>query len=175
MHVHMLPSIVYHPQMMSICHHFICFMHFTPLIRDQNEGIAEIILAKKTKFSIFSSYISHYDEKLNYLEHIQSTVRDIWCFCLHWLTTLTEPNLFLLLGISINLPLSLSVFWVCFVLYYYYTQMCLSCVFIYSDGMYLNIYLCTVACVLYHSYQMQRLWKSSYCRSLCASYNTACC
>lgn len=114
----MLPSIVYHPQMMSICHHFICFMHFTPLIRDQNEGIAEIILAKKTEFSIFSSYINHYDEKLNYLEHIQSTVRDIWCFCLHWLTTLTEPNLFLL-GISINLPLSLSVIWVCFVLYYY--------------------------------------------------------
>lgn len=113
MHVHMLPSIVYHPQMMSICHHFICFMHFTPLIRDQNEGIAEIILAKKTDFSIFSSYISHYDEKMNYLEHIQSTVRDIWWFCLHWLTTLTEPNLFLLLGISINLPLSLSVIWVC--------------------------------------------------------------
>ncbi|XP_026116125.1 FYVE, RhoGEF and PH domain-containing protein 5b isoform X1 [Carassius auratus] len=41
---------------------------------DQNEGIAEIILAKKTEFSIFSSYISHYDEKLNYLEHIQSTL-----------------------------------------------------------------------------------------------------
>uniref|UniRef100_A0A8C1FY02 FYVE, RhoGEF and PH domain-containing protein 5-like n=1 Tax=Cyprinus carpio TaxID=7962 RepID=A0A8C1FY02_CYPCA len=43
---------------------------------DQNEGIAEIILAKKTEFSIFSSYISHYDEKLNYLEHIQSTLPD---------------------------------------------------------------------------------------------------
>ncbi|XP_050968973.1 FYVE, RhoGEF and PH domain-containing protein 5 isoform X2 [Labeo rohita] len=43
---------------------------------DQNEGIAEIILAKKTDFSIFSSYISHYDEKLNYLEHIQSTLPD---------------------------------------------------------------------------------------------------
>ncbi|KAF4112384.1 FYVE, RhoGEF and PH domain-containing protein 5 isoform X2 [Onychostoma macrolepis] len=43
---------------------------------DQNEGIAEIILAKKTEFSIFSSYISHYDEKMNYLEHIQSTLPD---------------------------------------------------------------------------------------------------
>lgn len=43
---------------------------------DQNEGIAEIILAKKTEFSIFSSYISHYDDKLNYLEHIQSTLSD---------------------------------------------------------------------------------------------------
>ncbi|XP_048055347.1 FYVE, RhoGEF and PH domain-containing protein 5 isoform X1 [Megalobrama amblycephala] len=43
---------------------------------DQNEGIAEIILAKKKEFSIFSSYISHYDEKLNYLEHIQSTLLD---------------------------------------------------------------------------------------------------
>ncbi|XP_043098241.1 FYVE, RhoGEF and PH domain-containing protein 5 [Puntigrus tetrazona] len=43
---------------------------------DQNEGIAETILAKKTEFSIFSSYISHYDEKLNYLEHIQSTLPD---------------------------------------------------------------------------------------------------
>ncbi|ROL50690.1 FYVE, RhoGEF and PH domain-containing protein 5 [Anabarilius grahami] len=43
---------------------------------DQNEGIAEIILAKKKEFSIFSSYISHYDEKLNYLEHIQSTLSD---------------------------------------------------------------------------------------------------
>lgn len=63
---------------MSICHRFICFVHFTPLIRDQNEGIAEIILAKKKEFSIFSSYISHYDEKLNYLEHIQSTVRDFF-------------------------------------------------------------------------------------------------
>lgn len=43
---------------------------------DQNEGIAEIILVKKTEFSIFSSYISHYDDKLNYLEHIQSTLSD---------------------------------------------------------------------------------------------------
>ncbi|XP_026069086.1 FYVE, RhoGEF and PH domain-containing protein 5-like isoform X1 [Carassius auratus] len=43
---------------------------------DQNESIAEIILAKKNEFSIFSSYISHYDEKLNYLEHIQSTLPD---------------------------------------------------------------------------------------------------
>lgn len=43
---------------------------------DQNEGIAEIILAKKTEFSIFSSFISHYDEKLNYLEHIQNTLLD---------------------------------------------------------------------------------------------------
>ncbi|XP_039545291.1 FYVE, RhoGEF and PH domain-containing protein 5 isoform X3 [Pimephales promelas] len=43
---------------------------------DQNQGIAEIILAKKTEFSIFSSYISHYDDKLNYLEHIQSTLLD---------------------------------------------------------------------------------------------------
>ncbi|XP_059416031.1 FYVE, RhoGEF and PH domain-containing protein 5-like isoform X2 [Carassius carassius] len=42
----------------------------------QNESIAEIILAKKKEFSIFSSYISHYDEKLNYLEHIQSTLPD---------------------------------------------------------------------------------------------------
>lgn len=52
--------------------------YFTPFIRDQNQGIAEIILAKKTEFSIFSSYISHYDEKLNYLEHIQSTVRNFF-------------------------------------------------------------------------------------------------
>ncbi|XP_067316167.1 FYVE, RhoGEF and PH domain-containing protein 5 [Pseudorasbora parva] len=43
---------------------------------DQNESIAEIILTKKTDFSIFSSFISHYDEKLNYLEHIQSTLLD---------------------------------------------------------------------------------------------------
>uniref|UniRef100_A0A9J7Z9N5 FYVE, RhoGEF and PH domain containing 5b n=1 Tax=Cyprinus carpio carpio TaxID=630221 RepID=A0A9J7Z9N5_CYPCA len=42
----------------------------------QNESIAEIILAKKKEFSIFSSYISHYDDKLNYLEHIQSTLPD---------------------------------------------------------------------------------------------------
>ncbi|XP_051568583.1 FYVE, RhoGEF and PH domain-containing protein 5-like [Myxocyprinus asiaticus] len=44
---------------------------------DQNEGIAEIILAKKTGFSIFSSYISHYDEKVNYVEQIQSTLPDV--------------------------------------------------------------------------------------------------
>ncbi|XP_051563420.1 FYVE, RhoGEF and PH domain-containing protein 5-like [Myxocyprinus asiaticus] len=43
---------------------------------DQNEGIAEIILAKKTGFSIFSSYISHYDEKVNYVDQIQSTLPD---------------------------------------------------------------------------------------------------
>ncbi|KAL1272605.1 hypothetical protein QQF64_028467 [Cirrhinus molitorella] len=43
---------------------------------NQNEGIADIILAKKTDFSIFSSYISHYNEKLHYLEHIQSTLPD---------------------------------------------------------------------------------------------------
>ncbi|XP_016418659.1 FYVE, RhoGEF and PH domain-containing protein 5b isoform X2 [Sinocyclocheilus rhinocerous] len=43
---------------------------------DQNESIAEIILANKKEFSIFSSYISHYDDKLNYLEHIQSTLPD---------------------------------------------------------------------------------------------------
>ncbi|XP_051996407.1 FYVE, RhoGEF and PH domain-containing protein 5-like isoform X2 [Xyrauchen texanus] len=44
---------------------------------DQNEGIAEIILAKKTSFSIFSSYISHYDEKVNYVEQMQSTLPDV--------------------------------------------------------------------------------------------------
>ncbi|XP_077054378.1 FYVE, RhoGEF and PH domain-containing protein 5b isoform X1 [Siphateles boraxobius] len=43
---------------------------------DQNQGVAEIILAKKKEFSIFSSYISHYDDKLNYLEHIQATLLD---------------------------------------------------------------------------------------------------
>ncbi|TRY54961.1 hypothetical protein DNTS_020723 [Danionella cerebrum] len=42
----------------------------------QTEGIAEIILAKKADFTIYSSYISHYDEKMNYLEHIQSTLSD---------------------------------------------------------------------------------------------------
>lgn len=42
----------------------------------QNEGIPEIILANKTEFSVFSSFISHYDEKLNYLEHIKSTLSD---------------------------------------------------------------------------------------------------
>ncbi|XP_065120689.1 FYVE, RhoGEF and PH domain-containing protein 5b isoform X1 [Paramisgurnus dabryanus] len=44
---------------------------------NQNEGIAEIILAKKPEFSIFSSFISHYDEKLNYMEHIKSTLSDV--------------------------------------------------------------------------------------------------
>ncbi|XP_056607229.1 FYVE, RhoGEF and PH domain-containing protein 5 [Triplophysa dalaica] len=42
----------------------------------QNEGIAEIILAKKTEFYLFSSFISNYDEKLNYVEHIKSTLSD---------------------------------------------------------------------------------------------------
>ncbi|KAI7807675.1 FYVE, RhoGEF and PH domain-containing protein 5 [Triplophysa rosa] len=42
----------------------------------QYEGIAEIILAKKTEFYVFSSFISNYDEKLNYVEHIKSTLSD---------------------------------------------------------------------------------------------------
>ncbi|XP_076870657.1 FYVE, RhoGEF and PH domain-containing protein 5b isoform X2 [Brachyhypopomus gauderio] len=41
---------------------------------DQNEGIADIILAKKVDFSVFSSYISHHDNKIKSLDQMDSTV-----------------------------------------------------------------------------------------------------
>ncbi|XP_066519395.1 FYVE, RhoGEF and PH domain-containing protein 5-like [Hoplias malabaricus] len=40
---------------------------------DQKEGIADIILAKKTEFSIFSSFVSQYDGKMKTLEQMENT------------------------------------------------------------------------------------------------------
>lgn len=119
--------------------------YFTPFIRDQNQGIAEIILAKKTEFSIFSSYISHYDEKLNYLEHIQSTVRSFFS---------TESNLGLLLGISINQPqlFSAAVKTVRCDLCVLYCMITCECLFIVLSLLGWHVFAYFIACVLYLSY-----------------------
>ncbi|KAI4892730.1 hypothetical protein NFI96_009609 [Prochilodus magdalenae] len=44
---------------------------------DQKEGIADILLAKKVEFSVFSSFISHHDSKMKSLEQMENTQLDM--------------------------------------------------------------------------------------------------
>ncbi|XP_026863690.2 FYVE, RhoGEF and PH domain-containing protein 5 [Electrophorus electricus] len=41
---------------------------------DQNDGIADIILAKKVDFSVFSSFISHHDNRMKALDEMDNTL-----------------------------------------------------------------------------------------------------
>ncbi|XP_053087845.1 FYVE, RhoGEF and PH domain-containing protein 5-like isoform X1 [Pangasianodon hypophthalmus] len=44
---------------------------------DQKEGIADILLAKKAEFSVFSSFISQHDSKVRTMEQMENTQLDI--------------------------------------------------------------------------------------------------
>ncbi|KAF7711692.1 FYVE, RhoGEF and PH domain-containing protein 5-like [Silurus meridionalis] len=47
---------------------------------DQKEGIADILLAKKAEFSVFSSFISQHDSKARTMEQMENTQLDISAF-----------------------------------------------------------------------------------------------